>query len=248
MNNKDYPSVKPIACANGLILKWIAVVTMLVDHVGAVLFPYQMGFRMIGRIAFPIFCFMLVEGFINTKNVRKYEIRLLAFAIISEIPFDLTFDGVLVSSGSQNVFFTLFLGLVMLDLIRFAREKMGPGRDALAMEIVILLAFMAAAYLLSTDYSEGGILLTYCFWRFRDKHVAKYICMGAILLVFYVNIEMFGLIAILFMLMYNGKRGFAAGAYSGQKKGVLALIVKYAFYAFYPVHLLIIHFISLAVR
>ncbi len=242
---KDYPSVKSVACVNGLILKWIAIITMLTDHVGAVLFPYQMGFRMIGRIAFPIFCFMLVEGFINTRSVRKYEIRLFVFAFISEIPFDLAFYGTTLEFSHQNVFFTLFLGLLMLDLIQVFKIKMGSGRDSLAMELAILIAFMVVAFLLNTDYSEGGVLLIYCLWRFRDKHVMKYICLGAILLIFYTNIEMFGLLAIIPMILYNGKRGFKSGAYSGQKRGAAAVAVKYAFYIFYPVHLLIIHFIAL---
>ncbi|MCD8299598.1 MAG: conjugal transfer protein TraX [Clostridiales bacterium] len=245
---KDYPSVKSVACVNGLILKWIAVITMLIDHVGAVLFPYQMGFRYVGRIAFPIFCFMLVEGFINTRSVRKYEIRLLIFAIISEIPFDLAFYRTSLEFTHQNVFFTLFLGLLMLDLIRFAGKKTGPGRDALTMEIAILVLFMVVAYLLRTDYSEGGVLLIYCLWRFRGRHVAKHVCLGAILLVFYTGIELFGLIAILPMILYNGQRGFKDGLYSGQKKGAAAVAVKYAFYIFYPVHLLIIHFMSVAFR
>ena len=76
---------------NGFVLKCIAMVCMLIDHTGAVLFPQYRILRIIGRIAFPIYCFLLVEGAMHTRDIRKYELRLLGFALVSEIPFDLAF-------------------------------------------------------------------------------------------------------------------------------------------------------------
>ncbi len=99
---------------NSFQLKWIAVITMIIDHTGAVLFPDNMVFRYIGRIAFPIFCFLLVEGFFHTRDVRKYMLRLGLFALISEIPYDLAFRDTVLEFEHQNVFFALLLGVVMI--------------------------------------------------------------------------------------------------------------------------------------
>ena len=74
---------------DGFVLKSIAMIAMLIDHIGAVLFPQYIGMRIIGRIAFPIYCFLLVEGAMHTSNIRKYELRLFLFALVSELPFDL---------------------------------------------------------------------------------------------------------------------------------------------------------------
>lgn len=99
---------------NSFQLKCIAVITMIIDHTGAVLFPDNMTLRYIGRIAFPIFCFLLVEGFFHTRDVRKYMLRLGMFAVISEIPYDLAFRDTVIEFEHQNVFFTLFIGVVMM--------------------------------------------------------------------------------------------------------------------------------------
>ena len=104
---------------SGSALKCIAMASMLTDHIGYVLFPQYLILRMIGRLAFPIYCFLLVEGAMHTGNIRKYEIRLLAFALISELPFDYAFYGG-IRWESQNVFLTLLFGK--------AREGVGWDR------------------------------------------------------------------------------------------------------------------------
>ena len=98
-------------------LKWIAIFSMAVDHTGALLFPEAMWMRGIGRLAFPIFAFLLAEGYYHTHDVKRYLLRLWLFALISEIPYDLAFQGTLLESGSQNVFFTLGLSLGVLELL-----------------------------------------------------------------------------------------------------------------------------------
>ncbi len=248
--SKEYPSVQSVACLNGFLLKVIAAVTMLVDHIGAILFPRQMIFRDIGRIAFPIFVFLLVEGFIYTRNVRKYEIRLLIFALLSEIPFDLAFNDSVLEFQSQNVFFTLLIGLIMLDVITAVSKYTGQGINGILLELLILVAFVALAFLLRTDYSGGGVLLIYCFYKFRDMHVVKFLLLGLICLLFYTRIELFALLAVIPLLLYNGRRGFRqdGGLYSGEKRGPAYQLVRYLFYIFYPAHLLILHFIAVSIR
>ncbi len=250
--DREYPTVGRIACVNGFILKIIAVASMLTDHIGAILFPYQMVFRYIGRIAFPIFVFLLVEGFVNTKNVRRYELRLLVFALISEIPFDMAFNNAILEFSSQNVFFTLLIGLVMLDVMQTVRERRGAGAPSeLILEIIILIIFVVIAFLLRTDYSGGGVLLIYCFYKFRDMHLIKYVLFGLICYLFFGLIEMYALLAVIPLLLYNGKRGFRKdgnGLYEGSRTGFAAQLVRYLFYIFYPVHLLILHFIAVMIR
>ena len=113
---------------SGSTLKLLAIITMFIDHVGAavlarmiimgnnteLLYKVYLTMRTIGRIAFPIFCFLLIEGFEHTRDRKKYALRLLAFAAISEIPFDLAFNSKVLEFGYQNVFFTLFIGLVTI--------------------------------------------------------------------------------------------------------------------------------------
>ncbi len=248
--SEAYPSIPRIACLNAFWLKVIAVSTMLVDHIGAVLFPGTMMFRYIGRIAFPIFVFLLVEGFLHTTNVRKYAIRLLIFALISEVPFDLAFYDVPLEFTHQNVFFTLLLGLLMLQCIRMMREHVFSPEIAIALEIVLLVAFALVAGLLRTDYSIGGVLIIYCFYRFRSYHLFKYVLLGLIFYLLFGWIELPCLLAVIPLLLYNGERGFRRGngVYSGQKRGPAYQLVRYAFYVFYPVHLLTLHLIALAIR
>lgn len=226
-------------CLNGLVLKIIAAATMLLDHIGAVLYPSEMAFRYIGRIAFPIFVFLLVEGFFYTKNIRKYEIRLLIFALLSEIPFDLAFNKAVLEVHSQNVFFTLFLGLFMLALIKKTKGNF-------IWEFAVLFIIMAAAYFLNTDYDAGGILLIYVFYRARDRNLIKIIGLAAVSYFVFGPVECFSLPALIPILLYNGQRGFrfAGGLYGSRAAGMPAAVMKYAFYIFYPAHLLILHFIA----
>ncbi len=234
----SYKPVLSAACINGFLLKLIAIVTMLVDHIGAVLYPDQMIFRYIGRVAFPIFVFLMVEGFYHTKNIRKYELRLLIFAFISEVPFDLAFNDAVLEFQSLNVFFTLFLGLLMLDLIRKVKGQHWKS-------ILILVIFVVAAVLLKTDYDAGGILLVYCFYVFRNQLIPKYIGLGVISLLVFGPVECWSLLAVIPLILYNGERGFRPDGkwYGGRAVGAGALTVKYLFYIFYPVHLLILQFI-----
>lgn len=208
---------------NSFTLKWIAMATMLIDHVGAVLFPWHMEFRIIGRLAFPIYCFLLVEGAVHTSNWKKYLGRLCLFAVISEIPFNLAVAGEVFSLEYQNVFFTLALGL--MAVLAFRLQKNRPVAFAAAACCIF------AAELLQTDYGGGGVLLILLFYLLKEHVLAKCICFGAVILLWFGGVEMFALFSVVPILCYNGKKGPGG--------------LKYLFYVFYPAHLLVLYFLSL---
>ncbi|WP_343208987.1 TraX family protein [Anaerolentibacter hominis] len=209
-------------------LKLIAIVSMLLDHIGAILFPDVIALRYIGRLAFPIFCFLLVEGYYHTSNVKKYLLRLGIFAAISEVPFDLAFRGRLFDLGYQNVFFTLFLGLTVIWLMDEAVKKLGA--DSLKSKLFrvgFILVGCLLAELLHTDYSATGVLVIVFFYMLRDNKTLLTILIALFLGsdVFYGGIEYVAVLSMIPILKYNGKKGPG---------------MKYFFYVFYPAHLLIL--------
>lgn len=209
-------------------LKMIAIITMVIDHVGYMMIDSSTAtydvFRGIGRVAFPIFCFLIVEGFHHTRSHVNYLIRLCIFAILSEIPFDLAFHGQLFYWGKQNVFITLALGLAAI----FCLEEMNNRK----VYVIPLVLIYAAAYFAHCDYGLGGVLLITIFYETRKMPLAKIILVGLLLYLFYGPWEMYGLIALPFILLYNGKRG---------------MDMKMFFYWFYPLHLLVLYFISMKI-
>lgn len=210
-----------IRCLNGNTIKWIAIITMAIDHIGAILFPQYQAFRVIGRLAFPLFCFLLVEGFVHTSNIKKYMGRLLIFALIAEIPFDLAFRNQFFAADYQNVFWTLLLGLLVLYFVEKLPKKW--------MGLIAGIGIMILAHVVNTDYAAGGVLLIFILYWFREKDLLKYIVMALILILGYGGVEIVGLVAIIPMMLYNGHRGKHS--------------MKYFFYVFYPCHLLILHLI-----
>lgn len=223
---------------SGSALKLIAIVSMLIDHVAAAILArllitgqgtptlYQTYFAMrnIGRIAFPIFCFLLVEGFEYTRDRKKYALRLFLFALISEIPFDLAFNAKVLETGYQNVFFTLLIGLITIMAIRAVEEKEQNWHPVarILLTAVIVAAGMVVAILLKTDYDAKGIVAILLLYLFRKKRGLQ-ILSGC---VFFAGWELPALVAFIFIAFYNGKRGFG---------------MKYFFYLFYPAHLLILY-------
>lgn len=203
-------------------LKCIAVVSMTFDHAGAVLFQEAVWMRCLGRLAFPIFCFLIVEGFVHTHDVYGYLRRLGVFALVSEIPFDLAFYGETIELRHQNVFFTLFLGVLMLALMEKCREW--PEKAA----VILIIMWLSA--LVKCDYSFRGVILISVFYIFRSYR--SIILAGGVLWNFLYTgaVQKAGILAMIPIMMYNGSLG---------KK------VKYFFYFFYPVHLLVIYGIKL---
>lgn len=225
---------------DGSTLKIIAIITMFIDHIGAVILINLLQFskgnvvmdtnailyvicRNIGRISFPIFCFLLVEGFIHTKNVTKYAARLLIFAFISEIPFDLATNGDFYAPYSQNVFFTLWIGILVL----IGLKKIGAIENMWLLyggRTLILLLGALASIFLNTDYELFGIISIAVLYLYRYNK--KYqILLGACSFLW----EPTAILGFLPIYFYNGKRG---------------LNMKYAFYAFYPIHFLVLYLIA----
>lgn len=235
---------------NGNQLKLIAVVTMILDHigyliVGAGILPgltegsqaqamWTLAYALLrcaGRMAFPIFCFMLVEGFFHTGDRKKYGLRLALFALISEIPFDLMSAGKLPYWASQNVFVTLTMGLLMLAVLEVIREHAQAGRR-LIQQLLVILTFSGLAWFFRSDYDYIGIMLTAILYMLRfDRKQAcliGFLWMGMTAGVLYL---IPGYAAAFWLLSrYNGERGKLTGTAAD----------KYFFYLFYPVHILIL--------
>lgn len=210
---------------DGRTLKIIAIVSMFIDHVGAALFPEIIFFRIIGRLAFPIYCFLLVEGSLYTHDILQYMLRMGVFALISELPFDLAFYHHAVCIGHQNVFFTLFIGLAMIWFLEHPLHDMDIP-DIINKMLIVAVAGIAAE-LLQTDYGFSGIAIIFAFYILRERTLLKYLIV-ALICIGMSWLEAFAILALIPITLYNGKRG-------SQNK-----IMQYGFYAFYPAHLLLL--------
>lgn len=214
---------------NGTALKLIAMVSMVFDHVGDNFFPDQIWMRIAGRIAMPIFAFFVAEGFLHTRDRKKYLLRMGIFATISEPSFDLLTEGRL-GFAHQNVMVTFFLAiLALLCYDGLLAKEQTPGRMALGCAAV--LALMAAALLLKTNYHIYGMGLVFIFYLFRRKELWFRSVMGMIfhIVTENVGVYIFGLLGFLPLFLYNGKRG----------RGL-----KWMFYVFYPGHMLLLYLIG----
>lgn len=219
---------------NSMHLKLIALITMIIDHTGAIFFSGQDLYRIIGRLAFPIYCFLLVEGFFHTKSREKYAARLFIFALISEIPFDYAFFGGL-NGSHQNIFFTLFLGLSGIWVSESFRYKT---------PLVSIAGFVGAAVLatlLNTDYTILGILYILIFYFARSmphglKEIYILLAIGTATSFLSGSIQMYAIFAVIPIMLYNGKPGLGSR------------LLQYGFYAAYPVHLMILYLIQISMN
>ena len=214
---------------SSLVLKITALITMIIDHYGAIFQGNIIIYRIIGRLAFPIYCFLLVEGYTHTSNIKKYALRLIAFAFISEVPFDLAFFGK-IGFEHQNIFFTLFIGLAAMFYIDNKEGKYSTN------SAFIIIAASVIATLLRTDYQFIGIIyiLAFYFTRNQAKH-KKFLTIG--LIMFAVNLsagmlQQFSLLALIPIYFYNKKEG--------RKNKILQM----SFYIAYPLYLIIFYLIN----
>ena len=222
---------------SGSALKLIACISMLSDHLArhcffkldwanAVWFtvmgkPISLLLLMskFGRFAFPLFAFLLVEGFLNTRNRKKYSLNLFVFALVSEIPFNLMHHTL--SYPIQNVMFTLLLGFIAMCSLEYFKDK--P-----IISFLSLVLLLVVSWYLRADYRTAGLLFILLIYGLRKEKVIQ--CVTAPIL---LNMKAMVLMSLLLTCMYNGKRGF-----------IKTPFLKYFFYAFYPLHMLIIYFLT----
>jgi len=224
----------------------LAMAFMLMDHLWATLLPAQEWLTCVGRIAFPIFAFMAVEGYFHTHNLKKYLLRMLIFAVISEVPFDLMYGGTWFYPVHQNVIWTLMMGLVGIHLMETVRKKKSIFVYILVSAIVVILGGLLGT-LSMVDYYGMGVLTVFIFYFFRGR---KWWCLlGQMLALYWVNVELLGglmypirlfgmefelcqqglaLLALLPIWLYRGRQGYHSKPF------------QYFCYAFYPIHMLVI--------
>ena len=219
---------------SGSALKLLAILTMLIDHTGFIILSKcpgamqplfylgEKGFslyrisRDIGRMAFPIYAFLLVEGFMHTKNRKMYAWSLFLFACISELPWNYAHTYTL-HYEKQNVFFTLFLGFMAYCALEYFWENQ-------RMQLLCILGLFTVSWYLKADYGWKGFIFLLIMYWFRYEKLVQAVVGSS-----WLYYEWKACFAYIFINMYNGKRGFIKGK-----------ALKYFFYAFYPVHLLLL--------
>ncbi len=229
-------------------LQILAVIFMLSDHIWATFMSFGNWMTYVGRLAFPIFAFFVAEGFCRSSDVKKYALRLLGFGIISEIPFNLFYSSRIFNPYHQNVMFTLLLGLFAIIVID--RLKKDRSAKNIALSVLWLLLIAIASVIGFADYGFSGVITVVMFYLFRDfpfARVLQLVAMVLINIVFFegqvIPVELFGkafeiptqafaVFALIPIWLYGGKR------YKKNKA------VQYGFYAFYPLHMLVLYLIK----
>lgn len=227
-------------------LHLLAMALMLCDHLWAMLFPAAGWLTAIGRLAFPIFAFLIAEGYRRTRSLGGYLLRLLIFALISEIPFDLMYGGVAFYPYHQNVLWTFLLSLLLLAAADSFRARLRPLWAFPCCALLAVLAFFLG-YAGMVDYYGAGVLTVFVFYLFPGRNWGERLCQLAGLYLlhvqllggYYESFWVFGhevefvqqglaLFALLPIWLYQGRRGMHGRAW------------RYFCYAFYPLHMLLL--------
>jgi len=246
VSNKLHSSAVNRFDLSAAALHIIAMTLMLMDHLWATLLPAQEWLTCAGRLAFPIFAFMAVEGYFHTRSFKKYALRMLLFAVLSEVPFDLMYGGTWFYPVHQNVIWTLLLGLLGIHLMEIVRKK-----QKIWLTLLVSVLVVAAGGLLGTlcmvDYYGVGVLTVFLFYFFRGR---KWWCLlGQAAALYWVNVELLGglmypvqllgmdlelcqqglaLLALIPIWLYRGRQGYHSKPF------------QYACYGFYPIHMLVL--------
>ena len=231
-------------------LHTMAMVFMLCDHLWGASFVSHDVFTCIGRLAFPIYAFMIVEGYFHTRNLKKYTGRLLLFAILSEIPFNLALGSRIFYPIHQNVLWSFLIALGLIHWNERAKNRKLWKRILIGTGTVILGAVLGL--LTMVDFYHAGVLTVLVFYFFRQKKWWSYL--GQFICLWYINMELLGGLGYELHLggqtYFFARQGFALLAlipiwlYRG-KQGYHSKLLQYTYYAFYPLHLLILGLIKL---
>ena len=228
------------------VLHMIAMTLMLMDHLWATLLPAREWLTCAGRVAFPIFAFMAVEGYFHTRSFKKYILRMLLFAVLSEIPFDLMYGGTWFYPVHQNVLWTFLLGLLGVWLMEQVRKK-GKTWMYLLVCVLVVLAGLVLGTFCMVDYYGVGVLTVFVFYFLHGR---KWWCfLGQLAALYWLNVELLGglmypvqllgmefelcqqglaLLALIPIWLYRGRQGYHSKPF------------QYICYAFYPVHMLLL--------
>ena len=228
------------------VLHIIAMTLMLMDHLWATLLPAREWLTCAGRVAFPIFAFMAVEGYFHTRSFKKYILRMLLFAVLSEIPFDLMYGGTWFYPVHQNVLWTFLLGLLGVWLMEQVRKK-GKTWMYLLVCVLVVPAGLVLGTFCMVDYYGVGVLTVFVFYFLHGR---KWWCfLGQLAALYWLNVELLGglmypvqlfgmefelcqqglaFLALIPIWLYRGRQGYHSKPF------------QYLCYAFYPVHMLLL--------
>lgn len=219
----------------------IAMIFMLCDHMWATILDYEW-LTCIGRIAFPIFAFLITEGYIHTSNINKYIKRMVIFAIITEIPFNLMVSASPIYPFHQNVLWTFVISLLTLKYLNFDNVK-----NSFKSILIILLAIIIATVTMC-DYFGAGVMMVVGFYIFRKSKFLQLLMMIYVNMIliqgysypidiagytYYFPQQGFAVLSLIFIWLYNGKQGYHAKWF------------KIFCYAFYPLHMLILYLLTI---
>ena len=234
---------------SSFLLKLFACTVMLIDHIGFVFQDAGMDhrtyilLRTVGRLAFPIFAFLIAEGCLKTKNMPRYILRLFLAGIISEIAFDLAFFKTPFDIRHQNVMFTFALGVLAVFITQEILRRFKNRSLAIPAGFIAAALCAATGELLRTDYGYQGVLFVYLVWMAGENKWLRCgaAAMGCFLLSFSIaqgsvsfnGLQLYSVLALIPIFLYNGRRGPGG------------LFAKYGFYLFYPAHLLALYGIRL---
>ncbi|MGM9942213.1 MAG: TraX family protein [Bulleidia sp.] len=224
-----------------------AMACMTCDHAWALLFPQCEWLTWIGRIAFPVFAFLIVQGYKHTSDLKRYMKRMLVFALVSEIPFNLMYGSSVFYPFHQNVLWTFLIALCAMTCMDRIKGKYSRWISGGLCALITLVSFVLG-YGMMSDYFGAGVLTVLVFYFLKGntwiERIGQLICLAWINLEllggYYVPVEIagfqvdiiqqgFALVALIPIWLYRGRQGYHAKWF------------QYFCYAYYPVHMLVLY-------